>query len=187
MKRTSKPVYRVAVVGAVAAGKSTVAREIAARIRAPHIELDALRYEAGWVAVPQELFRARATEAIGTERWVIEGNYSDVQDLLWVRAQLLVWLDIPLRVVLWRLIGRTVKRILTGEEFSAGKREHVGRLLGGNSIVWWAIRSHRRRRRVYEELTARERYAHLEVVRLRSASEVAAWLSRASFGESESG
>lgn len=185
MTRTTRPVYRVAVVGAVAAGKSTLAREIAARIRAPYIELDALRYEAGWVLVPQETFRARAAQAIGTDRWVIEGNYSDVQDLLWVRAQLLVWLDIPLRVVLWRLMWRTVRRILTGEVFSTGKREHVGRLLGRNSIVLWAIRSHRRRRRVYEELTARDRYSHLGVVRLRSASEIAAWLSRASFGEPE--
>ena len=169
------------MIGAVAAGKTTLAREIAAQLNAQHIELDALRYEAGWVLVPDETLRHKAAEWIGPDRWVIDGNYAAVQDLLWVRAQVLVWLDFPLRVVLWRLLSRTFSRIFKGEVFSSGNREQVTRLLGRQSIVLWAVRSHGRRRRLYEEMIARPRYAHLQVVRLRSPSEVKIWLSRGPF------
>jgi hypothetical protein len=108
---------------------------------------------------------------------VVEGNYADVQDLIWIRAQLLVWLDFPLPLILWRLLRRTFLRLLTGEAFASGTREQLSRILGKRSIFIWAIRSHRRRRQLYEELLASRRYAHLQVVRLRSPAAVVDWLA----------
>jgi adenylate kinase family enzyme len=168
---------RVAVVGATGTGKTTLTRELCRLIDAPHIELDAARYEADWHMVSEKAFRDKVVASVGTDRWVVEGNYTDVQDLIWIRAQLLVWLDFPLRVVLWRLLRRTFLRLLTGEVFASGTREQLSRILGKRSIFIWAIRSHRRRRRLYEELLATPRYAHLQVVRLRSPSAVEDWLA----------
>jgi adenylate kinase family enzyme len=167
---------RVAVVGAVSSGKSTLAREIARRIDAPHIDLDGLRYQPDWVEEADETFRRKVVEYVGTDKWVIDGNYADVQDLIWVRAQLLVWIDFALPFVLWRLLRRTFRRLLTHEEFNSN-REQFRRVFGSKSILIWAIRSHGPRRRRYEELVKNERYAHLQVVRLRSPSEVRTWLA----------
>jgi adenylate kinase family enzyme len=167
---------RVAVVGAVGSGKSTLAREIARRIDAPHIELDALRYQPDWVEEADETFRRKVVEYVGTDKWVIDGNYADVQDLIWVRAQLLVWIDFRLSIVLWRLLRRTFRRLLTREEFNSN-REQFWRVFGSKSILLWAIQSHGPRRRRYEELVKNERYAHLQVVRLRSPSAVSTWLA----------
>lgn len=167
---------RVAVVGAVGSGKSTLAREIARRIDAPHIDLDGLRYQPDWVEEADETFRRKVVDYVGTDKWVIDGNYADVQDLIWVRAQLLVWIDFALPLVLWRLLRRTFRRLLTHEEFNSN-REQFRRVFGSKSILIWAIRSHGPRRRRYEELTKNERYAHLQVVRLRSPSEVRTWLA----------
>jgi adenylate kinase family enzyme len=169
--------WRVAVVGAVGSGKTTIARELACRIGAPHIELDALRYEPGWVEVPEETFRGKVAASVGTDRWVIDGNYANVQDLIWLRAQLLVWIDFPLPVILWRLLRRTFGRLLTGKAFAEGNREQLQRVFSSQSILIWAIRSHKRRRQLYEELLTHPRYAHLQVVRLRSPSAVRAWLA----------
>ena len=168
---------RVAIVGAVGSGKTTLAKEIAHRIDAPHIELDALRYQPGWVIEADETFRGKVAAYVGTDEWVIDGNYADVQDLTWLRAQLLVWIDFRLPVLLWRLLRRTFGRLWKREEFSNGNREKFRRVFSSQSILIWAIRSHGPRRRRYEELITRPRYAHLQVIRLRSPSAVSGWLA----------
>ena len=168
---------RVAVVGAVGCGKTTLAREIARRIDAPHIELDALRYQQGWVVEADETFRGKVVAYVGTDRWVIDGNYADVQDLIWLRAQLLVWIDFRLPVLLWRLLRRTFRRLWRREEFFNSNREQFRRVFSSQSILIWAIRSHGQRRRRYEELLTRARCAHLQVIRLRSPSAVRVWLA----------
>jgi len=42
----------------------------------------------------------------------------------------LIWVDFPLRIVLWRLLKRTAQRMMTGEVFANGNRESFWRLLG---------------------------------------------------------
>ena len=171
------PFRRVAVVGAVGSGKTTLARDIARRIGAPHIELDALRYQPGWVVETDKIFRGKVAAHVGTDRWVIDGNHANVQDLIWLRAQLLVWVDFRPPVFLWRLLRRTFLRLWRREEFSNGNREQLRRVFSCQSILIWAICSHGSRRRRYEELLTHPRYAHLQVIRLRSPSEARVWLS----------
>lgn len=168
---------RVAVIGATGCGKTTLAREIARRISAPHIELDTLRYRQGWAVVSDEAFRSEVATSIGRDRWVIDGNYADVQDLTWLRAQILVWIDFSLPLALWRLLRRTLGRLLTGEVLANGNREQLRRVFSSQSIFIWAVRSHSRRRQLYEELLTHPRYAHLQVVRLRSPSAIRSWLA----------
>jgi len=164
----------------VGSGKTTLAKEIARRIDAPHIELDEFRYQQEWVVETDERFRSNVVAIVGTDKWVIDGNYADVQDLIWIRAQLLVWIDFELPVLLWRLLGRTFRRLWTREEFSNNNREQFKRVFSSRSILIWAIRSHGERRRRYQELLKLERYAHLQVVRLRSPSAVSAWIAELS-------
>jgi hypothetical protein len=166
---------RVAVVGAVGAGKSSLARALAQRAHLPYVELDSLRYQADWTQVADQTFFDEVVRNAGGSEWVIDGNDELTRDIVWIRAQVLIWVDFPLRIVLWRLLKRTAQRMMTGEVFANGNRESFWRLLGPNSIVLWAIRSHRPRRRSFEQLLATPRYAHLRVLRLRSQREVDAY------------
>ena len=86
---------RVAVVGTSCAGKTTFAAALAAQLQVPHIELDALHWRAGWVPAPGEVFRQAVATAVAAERWVSDGNYGVVRDLVWGRATAVVWLDYP--------------------------------------------------------------------------------------------
>lgn len=167
---------RIVIVGAVSSGKTTLARELACITGAPHVELDSLRYRPGWVEVRDDTVRAKVVEIVGTDEWVMDGNYASGQDLIWLRAQLLVWLDFPLAVILWRLLRRTFRRLLTRSTFAAGTQEQVARLFGSQSILVWACRSHKTRRKRYEELLRQPRYSHLRVERFHSPRRVRAWL-----------
>ena len=170
---------RIVVVGSTGAGKSVLARELAARIGAPHVELDALHFAEDWVEVPDEVFTERTAAATEGGAWVVDGNYSAVmRDLAWDRAQTLVWLDYPFLVSGWRLLRRTVLRSVRREELWQGNRESFRRsFMSREPILLWFLRTFRRRRRQYEAAMADPANAHLTFVRLRTPREAERWLA----------
>ncbi len=58
----------------------------------PHVELDSLHWEPGWTEADPEVLRRRVEAALSTDGWVVDVNYSAVRDLIWPRADTLVWL-----------------------------------------------------------------------------------------------
>ena len=166
---------RVVVVGTTGSGKTTLAARLATLLNLPHVELDALHWDADWT--PSPLFRERVAKALEPPRWVVDGNYSAVRDIGWGRADTLVWLDYPFYVVMRQLTRRTLERGLGRETLWNGNRERLwAQFASRDSIFLWALRTHWKKRREYEILLADPRYAHLEPVRLRSPKEMKAWL-----------
>lgn len=168
---------RVVVVGTSGTGKTTVASRIAAALGAPHVELDSLHWEPGWTEAPVDVFRSRTIEATSGESWVADGNYSVVRDILWGRADTVVWLDYPFRVAFWRTLRRTVRRILTREELWNGNREGLSALVGPDSMPLWVLKTYWRRRRQYPELFASPEYSRLTLLRHGSTGETERWLA----------
>jgi adenylate kinase family enzyme len=169
---------RVVVVGVTGSGKTTLARELGRRLQAPHIEVDALYWEPGWSPAEVEVFRQRVAAATAGDSWVADGNYSRTRDLLWSRADTLVWLDYALPRALWRVFWRTVRRVAWREELWNGNRESFrGAFLSRDALILYLFRSHRRLRRTYSGAVQEPAYRHLRVVRLRSPRETARWLA----------
>ena len=171
---------RIAVTGSTGSGKSTFARELAGRLGVPYVELDALHWDPGWSAAPREVFRERAAEALRADgRWVSDGNYRQVRDICWGRADTLIWLDYPFPLVLWRLTRRTLWRGLTVAELYNGNRESLWtHLFTRDSLFVWLLKSHWRRKREMPADLAQPEYAHLHVLRFRRPSQARAWLER---------
>ena len=169
---------RVAVVGTTGSGKTTLAGQISHLLAIPHVELDSLHWEPNWTEAPVEVFRNRVAQALSGTAWVVDGNYSKVRDIVWSRADTIVWLDYSLTVILGQLVRRTVQRIATREELWSGNRESLRTTFSRESLFLWALRSYRRRQREYPALLARAEYAHLSIVHLRSPREALVWLSR---------
>jgi adenylate kinase family enzyme len=166
---------RIAVVGGSGSGKSTVGRRLAEVHDLPYVELDALHWGPDWTPCPKDEFRARVAEAISGDAWVVDGGYhGKLDDLVLDRAELVVWLDLPLRVTLPRLWTRTRQRRREGTVLWGGNRETWREaLFSRESLFIYALRTHRGKRRRYEQ-----RLSRYEVVRLRSPDEVEAWLER---------
>ncbi|HSL33311.1 MAG TPA: hypothetical protein VK871_06650 [Candidatus Limnocylindrales bacterium] len=167
---------RIAIVGTSGSGKTTVARRLAAALDLPHVELDALFWRPDWRQAHLEEFRASVDAATGGDAWICDGNYSRARDIILPRAETVVWLDLPLRTCLWRVLRRTVARIRRREHLWGTNRESWSGMVGGDSLIWWVLTTHRRRRREFEALFAAPAARHLRSVRLRSSREVEAWL-----------
>ena len=76
----------------------------------PHVELDALYFGPDLSQAPLDVLRERTSAAIAGERWVTDGNKRAVRDLVWPRADTVVWLDYPVWVSLRRLARRARSR-----------------------------------------------------------------------------
>ncbi|MEW6217285.1 MAG: shikimate kinase [Candidatus Bipolaricaulota bacterium] len=172
------PGQRISVVGTSGSGKTTVGRAIADRLGLPFVELDALAWLPGWTNRPLAELRELVDERTRGPTWVVDGNYSKVRDLVWGRADTVVWLDYPFRHVFGQLLRRTIRRSLRREELWNGNRESLRMsFFSRDSILLWAIRTYRRRKRQYPELFARPEHGHLKLIHLRSPAETQRWLN----------
>ncbi len=168
---------RIAVVGVTGSGKTTFAAALAAALDLTHVELDALHWEPHWVPADLAVFRDRMAHALSGDRWVADGNYSKVRDLVWGRADTVIWLDDSFPLVFARLVRRTLVRVQTGEELWNGNREHWrDQFLSRDSLFLWAMESYPKHRRTYPALLASPPYRHLRLVRLRSPRQAQRWL-----------
>jgi adenylate kinase family enzyme len=171
------PGQRIAVVGTTGSGKTTTATRLAAVLGCRHVELDALHWEPNWVEAPLDVFRQRVKRALAGDAWVVDGNYSEVRDIVWGRADTVVWLDFALPVILLRLVRRTIRRVATREELWNGNRERFwAQFLSRESLFLYALKTYRSRRRTYAALGRQPAYGHLEMIRLRSPREAEEWL-----------
>ena len=168
---------RISVVGTSGSGKTTLARQISQCLAIPHVELDALHHEPNWQEAPINIFRKRVEQSLSHDSWVVDGNYSKVRDIVWTRADTVVWLDYTLPVIMRRLVRRTLRRVLTQETLWSGNRETWRQTFSRDSILLWALQTYPKNRKEYPILLAQSEYGPLKVVHLRSPKTTSAWLS----------
>ena len=165
---------RVVVVGCAGSGKTTLAREVAVRLDARHIERDALGDDeapgfAGLVAA--------AVEAAG-HRWVFDGAPYNAEALVYPRADAIVALDYPRRVVWRRVVGRSLRLWLTRR----GDGAHTSasppwRWWAPTHPVRWAAQTHAARHAEIAALLAGPEFAHIQRFRFTTPRQAAAWLN----------
>ena len=96
---------RIDIVGLPASGKSTLATAISKKLSIPHIHLDRFWFESGGrqgrhntpnIEEVKAKVKIRALEAIKVDSWVSDGVYLNAQEEIAARADVIVFLDIPL-------------------------------------------------------------------------------------------
>ena len=171
---------RLIIVGTSCSGKTTLARQMAQILEALCIELDAIHWKAEWQRRPEGEFRQKVKEVTAGDRWVIDGNYGSVRDVVWARGTTVIWLNYPFRIVLWRALYRTVKRAATGEELFSGNRESFRKsFFSKESILLWVITSYPRLKRSYRQILDQGEYSHLRVIEFRHPAQAKALIASA--------
>lgn len=168
---------RVVVVGPPGSGKTTTAAVIAKRLDAPHTELDSLWSDPNWTEAGPDTFRARLAPVVAADRWVLDGNYTSAgaADLVWSRADVVIWLDLGRWVTVPRVVRRTFTRAALRRELWNGNRESVRLALRADSIIWYAFREHPKYNRKYDALARSGE--HPTWVRLQTPRAVRQWVA----------
>jgi adenylate kinase family enzyme len=168
---------RIIIVGATGSGKTTLAQKVAQRLGITHFEIDSVYWGPSWTPIPLEDFRKHIDVATRNERWVMDGNYSKVRDLVWGRADTLVWLDYPFLLVLGRLLKRSIPRAYSRQELWNGNHETFrGLFFKRDSLFLWLLHSYPHQKKFYPKLVAEPPYSHLAFIRLRSPQKTDQWL-----------
>ena len=161
---------RVVILGPGGAGKSRLATEISRRTGLPVVYLDHLFWRPGWTPAPRDEARRALAAAIAGDRWVLDGNFLPENggwDGRFERADTVVFLDLPRRTCLWRVLWRLARdRRRRRPDLPAGCREGFDL----NLLRWiWAY-PRTDRPRVLGLLARLD--ARVDVLHLRSQAEV---------------
>lgn len=172
MVRGAFVVDRILVLGCSGSGKSTLAAALGPRLGLPYVLTDEIYWTPDWEPTPAAEVRRWVDEATAAPRWVMDGNFDAERDLVWPRAELAVWLDLPFALTLSRVASRNFGWWLTRRAIWGGKRMPLEKAWNG---VRHAARSHAKKRAAYPDLLAA--VPGLEVVRIRSPRELSAWVA----------
>ena len=147
---------RIRVIGTSGSGKTTLARQLAERLNLPHLELDAVQHLPDWQPAPPEEFEQRLDDFLVASEprggWVIDGNYYERTQRLFDAADTIVWLDLSRRVVMARVLRRTLGRLVLRRRLWNGNRERLRTLFSSDpelNIILWAWTWHGPNRRRY--------------------------------------
>jgi hypothetical protein len=168
-------VQRVLVAGVSGSGKTTFAQRLAARAALPYHEMDALFHGPSWVRRPT--FEQDVAEICAGEAWVFDSHgYSDVRDLVWGRADTVVWLAYSRPVVMVRVLRRSSDRAWRRTPMFNGNTEGFRDWLDPEHPVQWAWTQFGARENDMLARFADPRYAALTKVRLGSPRLAERWL-----------
>lgn len=176
---------RIVVIGPSGSGKTRLSARLAELLHARHVEIDALWHGPNWESCGPEELRRRVSAATEADDWVCDGTYhSIIGELVLERAETVAWLDLPVTLVLWRLVRRSWVRkrdkvVLWNGNVEADWLEQI------RWLVWPAFKRAFENRRRLPELFAR--HPQLQVHRLRSDAEVEAFVQSIQPTESMSG
>ncbi|MEV4976006.1 adenylate kinase [Streptomyces scopuliridis] len=177
---------KIALFGPPATGKTTLARWLSVQLGHPHTDLDDLLFTPAG-PLPLEEFRHQAGEITRRDEWIVEGNFSKLADVVWHRADILVWLDFPPALIVYRIIRRSLRQ-LTGRDDSAQARRLTWStaFFSRRSLLRTAIRKYRTNRPRYARQVSETANLGVEIVRLRSPRDVQRWKRETAKGPMES-
>lgn len=162
---------RVAILGPGGAGKTWLASELGLRTGLPVVHLDRIFWAPGWVERDAAQAKTEAAEAVARDEWILDGNFLNrLGHERLERADTVVFLDLPRRTCLRRVLWRRV-RDERRADLPDGCPEQVD--LAFYRWIWRYPRDDR------PQVLALLDGIGADVHRLRSAGEARSWLAAA--------
>ena len=121
---------RVLIIGCGGSGKSYLARQLGPQLGLPVFHLDPLFWKPGWVETPQPQWRAIQEQLVRRPRWVIDGNHAPTLDIRLPVADAVIFLDVPRRLCLWRVVKRSLRH---------RRRDRIDRAAGCRERLNWSF------------------------------------------------
>ncbi|MCH9610354.1 MAG: hypothetical protein S4CHLAM81_04860 [Chlamydiales bacterium] len=166
-----KKIRKVVVTGTSGCGKTTLGCHLSTVINAKFIDLDELYWLPGWKKRDDDEFFDEIKQELSVDKWIICGNYSRARHEIWPYADIIIWLDLPLRTCLWRAFKRSLSRFFHKKPCCNGNYETLGRFFGKESILIWIWNTYSRRKKAYAKYFT-EQTDTRSLIRLKTKGEV---------------
>ena len=144
---------KIAIVGCSGSGKTTLANELSLQLGLPKIELDQYFHQPNWTHPNSQEFKETVELLIQSHiesGWIIDGNYQRrLDDLVPCSADLIIWFNLERRIVMYRILKRSIGRSIFRKVLWNGNRESFKNLLKRDpyeNIVLWSWTQHSRYR-----------------------------------------
>jgi lipopolysaccharide biosynthesis glycosyltransferase/adenylate kinase family enzyme len=170
---------RIVLIGASCSGKTTLGGSIAKRLGLPFTEFDAIAWRPKWSSPSDEELLAMVKSRTASDGWVIEGLFPEHEDLVWSKADTIIWLNYPMSLVFFRALWRTAKRCITRERLGEHNVETWRRtFFSSNSQLLWVIECWRKFRRDVPRMFRQPKYQHLRTFTFSHPRQTEAWLAK---------
>ena len=166
---------RIVVFGAPGSGKTTLARELAATLGLALVERDAL----GRLGSPR--YRRAALGAVRGRGWVFDGAPYHVEEKVYRRADAVVVLDFPRRVVMWRIVRRSLVLLAGRRPVGLHQPDDLPAWRRAKNLVRFTWEIHGTRHVDAGLLHQRPGLRRTPVLVFRSPKELRAWLRAESY------
>ncbi|MDN4618943.1 DNA topology modulation protein [Paenibacillus sp. PsM32] len=164
---------RVIVIGCSGSGKSTLSQKLHKILQLPIIHLDRYYWQANWQSTEQEAWDQKVTEFALTDRWIIDGNYSRTLDIRIGRADVIVFLDMPRWLCMYRIMKRRIQyHGRTRPDLNKDCPEKLD--IGFIKWVW----NYRKRNRVKTLEKLKQVKEHQNVVIIRNKKQLEEWIEQ---------
>ena len=162
---------RILVIGTSGAGKSTLAQRVSKSLGLPFIASDHFYWEPGWKVASSAKVHQQLREVVHREAWVLDGNFDDERELVWRRADCIIWLDYSWLTICSRIISRNFLWVITRQPTWSGNRMTLQRAFSG---LRHAVKSYPIKRRNYPQWLAE--ISGVPSYRFSTSREAEAWL-----------
>jgi adenylate kinase family enzyme len=117
---------RVMIIGCAGAGKTTLAKKLAAKTGLPLVHLDRLYWRPGWKDPDLQEWFVDLQRELEREAWILDGHMGNSIAMRLRAADTVIWLDYPR----WICLRRVAWRVLNGfgrvrEDMGAGCPERI--------------------------------------------------------------
>lgn len=170
-------ICKIVVTGTSGCGKTTLGKHLSEHLGAKLVDLDEFYWLPGWKKRDDEEFFSQIKRELTANKWVVCGNYSRGRDEIWPQADMIIWLDLSLRVCLWRALKRSFDRLLRKQVCCNGNYETFVRLIGKESILLWIWNTHSKRKKAYSAYFANPT-ANRHLIRLTNRHEVSEFIKK---------
>lgn len=161
---------KIIVVGSGGAGKSTFARRLGDALNIEVIHLDQIYWKPNWVTMPKDEWSKILEGLLASDSWVMDGNFGGTREMRMAASDTIIFLDIPRRICLYRILKRAVVYYgRTRPDMAEGCREKFD----PEFVEWVWNYPNRSKRSLLEQI---EKFADKKIVILRSTNEIESFL-----------
>jgi hypothetical protein len=163
---------RILVIGASGSGKSTLARRLSELLGLPYFPTDPFYWEADWKLASDEHVMRQLVNVVEHETWILDGNFEDRRELVWGRADCIIWLDYSLPTVISRVVLRNLRWLVTRQRVWSGNVMSLSRAISG---ICHAANSYATKKARYPGYLAA--FPAITVHHFQTSRETEAWLA----------